>query len=222
MRRPLLLLSALALPAALLPAQGIVEVALRGGPAFAVDRAPELGALGAEAAVALRLGSHTRLGLIAGLTRYNDDRTTFEGFYDPATGGFEFVCPGNCTWVPARRESRYRDYAQWVVVTFRVAPGSGGVTRPWVELGVGAYRLGHRFTDRGVRAGGDGEVFANDGPTSWGWGPGASLGAGTEWFPGAGRVGVSAGARLHGAVASVRGETQLAPLLSLGVGVVIR
>lgn len=206
-----------------LHAQGILQATLRGGPAFSVDRTPRWDLWGGEAAVQLRLGSHTRLGVIAGLTRHSRTGRDEEGFYFANTGGFEYVCPGQpCTGVPVRRETRYTDYARFVALTFRVAPGSGTVTRPWVELGLGAYQLGQRFEDRGLPRGGGAPPFDfNLGP-DYGWGPGASLGAGGEWFPGGGRVGGSFGVRLHAAVASVRGEVTPAAIATVGIGLAIR
>ncbi len=210
----------LVLPAGL-AGQGVVRASLRAGPSFSLGGAPQFDLWGGELAIGLRLGNHTSLAVMAGATPYDRSTIRFEGFYDPATGGVSQSCPDPCTDTPIVRESRDTDQAQFAALVLRLSPGSGRVAKPWIDLGVGVYRLGERFEDRLTEKTTGATAFSSD-HTSWGWGPGASLGVGSEWYPRQGGIGLSVGARLHAALAKLGSDLTGGVFLQVGAGVAWR
>lgn len=216
----LLAMLLLVFPAGLV-GQGVVRASLRAGPSFSLGGAPQFDLWGGEVAIGLRLGRHTSLAVMAGATPYDRSTIRFDGFYDPATGGVSQSCPDPCTDTPIVRESRDTDRAQFAALVLRLSPGSGRVTKPWIDLGLGFYRLGERFEDHLTEKATGATAFDSD-HTSWGWGAGASLGVGSEWYPRQGGVGLSVGARLHGALAKLGSDLTGGVFLQVGAGVAWR
>ncbi|MEO8478449.1 MAG: hypothetical protein ABI542_02370 [Gemmatimonadota bacterium] len=119
------------------------------------------------------------------------------------------------------RESRDQYSLLATTLSLRVTPLTGRAAVPWIEVGAGPYRLSELSTDRGVRRDGTGNVF-DFRRVDRGWGAGAQGGAGVDWFPAGGRVGITLAARLHGGIAHIHSDLSLAAAVTGGVGVVIR
>lgn len=197
------------------------SVAVRGLGLFPADRSPADGGLGAEIAAGLRLGKHTALVIGGHAGRYNVVGSSLDLFYNPDNDSLEDTCPTPCGLIPVTRQLRDEHSLTAVTLSFRVTPLTGRAARPWFEVGAGPYRLSETSTDRGIRRDGSGTVF-DFRRDDRAWGAGAHGGLGVDWFPQEGRVGISASARLHGGIATPRGDLAFAAALAGGVGVVLR
>ncbi len=169
-----------------LPAQHRWIVGAAGGYATELDQGSfSHGSLSLQASVLRPIGANFAVGLDGGWSRYDRLHQHVEG---EDVGGV----------VVDRDWDRVNDvwHAGPVV---RWTPARGPM-RPWLEAGVGAYGLHETNDYRTVRQD-NGQVVPeftrSDSRTAIA--PGVSAGAGIDWFPGAGRVGVGLAIRFRGA-----------------------